>query len=1303
MATLLLSAAGAAIGSGFGGTILGLSGAVIGRAVGATIGRAIDQRVLGGGSEAVEVGRIERFRVMGASEGTAIAHVWGRVRLAGQVIWASRFLEHVNTTSVSSGGGKGRPRTVQSTTQYSYTVSLAVALCEGRITRLGRIWADGVEIAADQLSLRLYHGDETQLPDPKITAVEGAGNAPSYRGIAYVVIEDLDLSRFGNRIPQFSFEVMRPAQGQAAQAHQGFDQIIPGVCMIPGSGEYALATTPVHFNAGLGANTSANVHTVSSRSDFSNALEALREELPMAKGASLVVSWFGSDLRCGLCQPQPKVEQNAQDGVPMPWVVSNTPRATAAAVPLVQGSPIYGGTPADASVIEAIVALKAAGREVTFYPFLLMDQMAGNALPDPWTGALGQPVLPWRGRITLSAAPGRPASPDRSAAAAAEVAQFFGTAQPSHFTQTGQSVLYSGPAEWSYRRFILHYAYLCRAAGGVDAFCVGSELRGLTSIRGANDSFPAVQALRQLAGEVKAILGPQTQISYAADWSEYFGYHTEDHVYFNMDPLWADPAIDFIGIDNYMPLSDWRDGSDHADAAWGDIYNRDYLYANIAGGEGFDWYYADEAAAAAQMRTPIQDPYYGEPWVFRVKDIRGWWGNSHHERIAGLRQDSPTAWIAGSKPIRFTEYGCAAIDKGTNQPNRFLDPKSSESALPRGSNGLRDDLMQLAYYQVMHRFWTDAAQNPQAFLYNGPMLDFAQSLAWAWDARPFPAFPAASSVWSDGGNYDKGHWLNGRASNIDLSALMAEICAASGLADADLSGARGLVRGYTLSEVNTARAALQPLLLAYPSDVIEREGRLVVQARRAKMGQWLDPQRFVRTPELDGTLELTRASEAELPVHLRISYIEAEGDFPVSIAAATAADHSTEVVSQSELPLVLTASEAATIAERWLAEAQVSRDTARFALPRSQMAVRVGDTVEVAGQAYRIDRAELSDMQLLDAVRVDPNVYQASDLVVPRRSWASVTPALPVYPLMLDLPLITGGEVPQAPHACATAQPWPGPVALWHSATQDDFRYNISLDRAATIGLTQTPLARARFGLWDRGPALRLRIETGTLSSTTPEAVLGGANLAAIGDGSAQNWELFQFASATLVGPKTYDISLRLRGQLGSDALMPAVWPVGSTFVLLDAALQQIDLPLSARGLARSYRFVAADRGYDDLSAVGLTQAFDGIGLRPYAVVHLRAAKTADALGLSWVRRSRIDGDSWQSVEVPLGEDNEAYLLRVIQAGVVKREVTLSTPAFLYTAQMQASDGVAGAVSISVAQLSNLYGAGPARSLSVML
>ena len=202
MATLVLSAAGAALGAGFGGSVLGLSGAVIGRALGATIGRSIDQRILGSGSEAVEQGRVSRFQLSGASDGAALARVWGRMRVGGQVIWASRFQE----TAQRSGGGKGAARSTSTT--YSYSVSLAIALCQGPAQRVGRVWADGIEIAVGSLDLRFYPGDDDQLPDPKIEAVEGAGLAPSYRGVAYVVIEDLDLSRFGNRVPQFSFEVI---------------------------------------------------------------------------------------------------------------------------------------------------------------------------------------------------------------------------------------------------------------------------------------------------------------------------------------------------------------------------------------------------------------------------------------------------------------------------------------------------------------------------------------------------------------------------------------------------------------------------------------------------------------------------------------------------------------------------------------------------------------------------------------------------------------------------------------------------------------------------------------------------------------------------------------------------------------------------------------------------------------------------------------------------------------------------------------------------------------------------------------
>ena len=1293
MATILLSAAGAALGAGFGGTVLGLSGAVIGRAIGATLGRSIDQSVLGGGSDAVETGRVDRFRLMGASEGAAVPRIWGRVRVAGQVIWATRFQENVAT----SGGGKGAPR--PRTSEFSYSVSLAVALCEGVITRVGRIWADGNEIEPGSLNMAVYNGAADQMPDPKISAVEGAGLAPAYRGVAYVVIEDLDLSAFGNRVPQFSFEVIRPAQGAAAAEYPDLSNIVPGVCMVPGTGEYAYATTPVHYALGPGVNRTANVNSASGKTDFATSLDHLTQELPGCGAVSLVVSWFGGDLRCGLCEVRPKVEQKINEGVGMPWRVSGVTRTAAVEIAKLDGRSIYGGTPADKSVIEAIRAAKLAGQAVTFYPFILMDQMAGNTLPDPYTLTTGQPALPWRGRITTDRAPGTSGTPDRTAAADAQVASFFGTATPAQFSRSGDVVNYSGPAQWRYRRFILHYAHLCAAAGGVSAFCIGSEMRGLTQIRGAGDAFPAVAALRQLAGEVRAILGPATKISYAADWSEYFGYHTGDNVYFHLDPLWADPAIDFIGIDNYMPLADWREGQVHADAAFGSAHNPAYLRANIAGGEGFDWYYNSPEAEAAQTRLPIADGAYDEAWVYRYKDLRNWWAQSHHNRIAGVRMASPTAWVPQSKPFRFTEFGCAAVDKGANQPNKFLDPKSSESGLPKYSDGRRDDLMQLAYFQAMHAHWTDPAQNPTSAVYAGPMLDYANSLAWAWDARPFPDFPSNMALWSDGANYDTGHWLNGRTSGQHLAAVLGEICESAGAAPVDLTRAQGYVRGYNLTDSATARAALQPLLMAWPTDVVDRQGRLVFRPRNGLGAIPVDPARLAVSPDLDGTFETTRAGDMDIPMRLRIAYLEAEADFAVTTSDAVFPDADRDVTQATELPLVLTPAEATAIAERWMAAARIGRDTARFALPRSKMALGAGDTVDLMGALWRIDRIEQSDAQLAEAVRIDPNVYISAAVTVARRSWTPIVPVLPVYPLFLDLPLLTGAEVDHAPHVCAAANPWPGPVAVWSAASDDGYTLNKTLGQPAIIGVTETELLASGPGRWDRGAALRVRIESGAISSSTELGVLSGANVAAIGDGSAANWEVFQFATATLVAAKTYDITLRLRGQAGSDGVMPAAWPVGSTFVLINQALQQIDLPASARGLARHYRIGPASKGYDNPATVLRVDAFDGIGLRPYPVAHLSVAGPAGGdLAIRWIRRTRTDGDTWQSPEVPLGEGSESYTVRVMQGAVIKREVTVAVQNWVYTALQQATDAVSGTLTIAVAQNSERFGAGPFRS-----
>ena len=1312
MATLVLSAVGAAIGSGVSGTFLGLTGMVVGRAVGATVGRMIDQRLMGSGSQVIETGRIERLRVTGASEGAPVPLVWGRVRLGGQVIWSSAFRESVST---SGGGGKVvRRPTVR---EYSYSISVAVALCEGPILGIGRVWADGQELVPADLNIRLYSGTGDQLPDPLIEAIEGAGQVPAYRGIAYVVIEDLELGEFGNRMPQLSFEVIRSVQSDQPQS---LSDHVQGVALMPGSGDFALATSPVYTRQGsqalvggeilldaLGllptnlADDPMNLNSPTGLSDLDAALDALVRELPRCKSSLLIVSWFGSDLRAGQCTVAPKVEYSDRIAPAQPWSVAGRLAVQTPQVPRLDGRPVYGGTPSDASVIEAIAALRARGQEVVYYPFMLMEILPENGLPDPWSEAEDQPVLPWRGRITTTKAPGLAGSTDGTAEAEDEVAAFFGTAQASDFTISAGSVLYSGPEEWRYRRFILHQAALCAAAGGVEAFCIGSEMRGLTQIRGPGNSFPAVAALRALAAEVRAILGPEVKLTYAADWSEYFGYLTaEGDRFFHLDPLWADETIDFIGIDNYMPLSDWRDGVDHADAAVGTLYDLDYLTGNVAGGEGYDWFYASEFDRAAQKRRPIVDSSeWDEDWIWRTKDLRNWWENDHHDRVNGARATEKTAWEPRSKPFWFTEYGCAAIDRGTNQPNVFLDPKSSESFAPYFSRGWRDDTVQMQYVRAVNGYWADPAHNPISEIYDGPMVDMSRAHLWAWDARPYPWFPGNRNLWSDGDNWARGHWITGRATNQPLDAVIAEICARAGLGDVDVSRVHGVVRGFAVASTETPRGMLQSLMLAYGIEAVERAGQLVFQMRNGRAVASLGRDDLVRSDEGDATL--IRAPEAELSGRVRLGYVEEGADFELRVAEATYPDETAQRASASDLPLVLSEGEAVLIAERWLAQARVARDTLRLRLPPSRD-LGAGDVVALdtgAGQGlWRIDRATLTAGRMIEATRVEDAVYDWGETGRGGTALMNFQPPAPVQPIFLDLPVITGEEVAHHPWMGISARAWPGVVSVHHRAGPEQFELDALIGAPAVVGITETALPAARPGLWDRGPALRVRMLSGQLSSVAPEQVLGGANLMAIGLG--KDWELFQFAEAELVAPETYELRLRLRGQHGTDGIMPDLWPEGALVVAVDTRLEQLPVPLSALGQPRSYRIGPAARPLSDPSQRDVEALFQGVGLRPYRPAHLRALPDGSGnLVLRWIRRTRIGGDSWGAVEVPVSEAAELYLLRVRQASVTLREVTVSTPEWLYSAAMQAQDG--GGVVIEVAQVSDLYGPGPFASIEV--
>jgi hypothetical protein len=207
------------------GTIGGAVGGPIGAMVGALAGNAIDHAVLRPARR--EGPRLSDLRVQTSTYGAPIPLVFGTMRVAGCVIWATDLAEHRDV----GGGGKGRPDVAT----YSYIASFAVALSARMVRDVGRIWADGKLLrgaAGDwkaETGFRLHRGGEDQPPDPLIVAIEGVAHAPAHRGIAYAVFEDLALADFGNRIPQLTFEVIAddaPVDAGAVLAAAGDGAIV---------------------------------------------------------------------------------------------------------------------------------------------------------------------------------------------------------------------------------------------------------------------------------------------------------------------------------------------------------------------------------------------------------------------------------------------------------------------------------------------------------------------------------------------------------------------------------------------------------------------------------------------------------------------------------------------------------------------------------------------------------------------------------------------------------------------------------------------------------------------------------------------------------------------------------------------------------------------------------------------------------------------------------------------------------------------------------------------------------------------
>ena len=472
----------------------------------------------------------------------------------------------------------------------------------------------------------------------------------------------------------------------------------------------------------------------------------------------------------------------------------------------------------DAAVLARHRRPHGRGLKVTLYP-VHPDGHPRRQRParSLWRRASRPPIpgaaaitLRWR-RASRARPTGRRAPPTRSRPSSAPP-------RPATSPSSATTVAYSGPDDWSLRRMILHYANLA-AAGGVDAFLIGSELRGLTHApRRAPAPFPSSTRCATSRPMCGACSAPGPKLTYAADWSEYFGYQPADgsgDVFFHLDPLWAAADIDFVGIDNYMPLADWRDGDDHLDAAPG----------------------TPDASAAYLARQHR-----------RRRGLRLVLRQRRRPRRADCARRSPTAPMAspGSSAPRTSSAGgatptttgraassSARRPPGCRKASRSGSPnsaarRSTRAPTSRTSSPIRSRPTAACRISPPARAttWCSGAsskrRSPTGTRTPGLWKRQPDLLGlWRADARPWRDPPvdlgrAALSglsllddVWADGANWETGHWLNGRLGALAVDGLVAQVLADYGI-DADVGDIDGTVDGFLICKLS-ARQALEPL------------------------------------------------------------------------------------------------------------------------------------------------------------------------------------------------------------------------------------------------------------------------------------------------------------------------------------------------------------------------------------------------------------------------------------------------------------------------------------------------------------
>ncbi len=1248
MASILLGA----VGTYFGGPLGGIAGSMI--------GGMIDNALMPSNSPP----QLSDLQVTGSSYGQPIPRLYGATRIGGNLIQSSDLV------AAGSNGGGGKKGGVQTNI---YTATFAVGICAGPIKAIWRIWADGkviidnrpaavvlgegTSVSADSTYgkyVYAYNGDETQMPDPHLEALVGAGNQPAYRGLAYIVCVNFPVSDFGNRPPTFQFEVLGLADEPSTMTFQG--------------GEIGTNT------AWTGVSGEARSHAAGTD-----------------KFGNMVLCGVGSGVAQAVAQNGSQVWQlnttQVEDMLKASWV-----HQTAAG-----GSSI--GAPANAFVWDTggstlgwIVAPICDG-EWLYFALSRTTGSLGGFFTEIWSGVAyptqsGAPSIVGcvRSRGPLSNIGTSPVLVAGSGSVNDPILLLVPTSGDEACIVYLPSVLYTiAPPELSPLNLF-----------GLPALITGPIVSANLS-QGLN---LGAEGTADLTGFV---------LPFSADTNLYFYFNKSimdfqaaatggdvnyeiKHV---LQPTYPNGCMIMINLGLLSYLDLWTS----ALALYGTGFTTTYNYSP----PGATSYAVLNSAFTDDLGSPAL-PFLDEQ-TYLSTGTRG--GTDAYSPMPAYVQSQPSG-----------AYLVAFAMKGINDSNTilhggalwvsvrmfvynpltgaFIQQTQVSGALysratigaGAGANGYTDRTSVL--YQV----------SPGDFTMGG-FIDNIIALA------PYTAYFGHLATAVGHGNVSLATIVQDICERCGLADDQIDVTA---LEDT-------VVDGYTVTNDMSGRAAIEPLQQVFFFDGIEsdwvlkwklRNGTAIGAIGYDDLGARSDNA----TADVPRIQEL-RGNDIELPRGIQIKYFLPAIDYQVATQHAkrpSVTTNSKNIVTISAA-ITMEPQTAKNACEIALYLAWLRREQYTISVPQNYVLYDPGDVVtlsylDVAGYpvivpAY-ITKTDIGAdgviqmaAQQTDAATFLPNQASSAPVYTPQ----TILTAQPISFALLDGPLLQDNDDSPGFYTTAhgTSTSWTGGVLT--KSTDGGASFS-KLDKYLLAGpsglMAQALPAVSSYAVWDDVNFINVYLQGGeTLESVTLSQVAAGANNALIGSPET-GWELVGFANVTQISSTIFQISMLLRGRQGTDWMIPN-HVLGEQFVMVaqDGSCLPEALTLGEIGLPREYEAYSFSGSTTGLTPTAFT--CKGVRIKPLSPVNPMVSRDgSNNITLSWTPRRRRFCDIMDGVDPGVDEAVEAYSTDIIVSGTVKRTIASSSPTLTYSAANQTTDGITpgNPVTLKIYQVSSRVGRG---------